>query len=303
MKKPVAMNQPELSLTIREAYQQHLFRQQGIMLCKQLISLVIEIQKHRGCTLAILSGDHFFETQLYGIQRDITDKLRQLDTAPSALLQASDRDQIIQEWVCLRRLWRKDTVQENFLLHSNLIAGLLKTIWQVTHRARLTGISETQDTLVTFCMRDWLHMIETSAQARGLATHVAVCRSARSDIRSRIRFLYEQMRALDRTFIEHLDDFEARHSTRIKEATERADYRQQLDTFLKQLSLHFCETDKPNIDADSIYTLGSHLVSACQIVLLAAIKLIEKTLSPELAAWVDGDDHPPENDSTILPMD
>ncbi len=284
----IAMHEPDASLTIREAYLQHQFRQQGLALCKQLINLVIEMQKHRGCTLAILSGDHFFETQLFGIQRDITDKLRQIDGQSASILQASDRNHIIQEWVCLRRLWRKDTVQENFLLHSNLIAGLLKTIWQVAQRTRLLGISETQDTLVTFCMRDWLHMIETSAQARGLATHVAVQREATNDIRSRIRFLHEQMKELDRTFHAHLDDFEPQHAERIRHAAEQADYPIHLENFMSQLKQDFCDSNRPKTDADTIYTLGSHVVSACQIVLQAANQLIEKTLSPELAAWVEG---------------
>jgi len=279
--------------SLKNAYHQHNYRRQGITLCKQLISLTIEIQKHRGCTLAILSGDHFFQTQLYNIQRDITDHFQQLEDLRrefgKELLELDDTMHIMQEWIGIRRLWNQDTAEENFLLHSNLISGLLTLIWRVAQHSNQLGLSPTQDNLVTFSFNDWLKMIETAAQARGLATHCAVQKNNANEIRSRVRFLHQQMINADQHFQTTLTSFESTQTAKINRAAERAEYALHLKNFLSALSMNFFNTEAPNLSADQIYTLGSHVVSACQQILLASLKYVERTLSPELKSWISGE--------------
>lgn len=273
---------------LRTAYREHLFRQQGLRLCKELIHLMIALQKHRGCTLAILSGDQFFETRLYSIQSDITEQLNTIEAQHSEYLSRDESRQLIREWVCIRRQWSKDSPEQNFLLHSNLIAELLKLVRQVVTRAGIADTRPDCTALASFSFCDWLNMIESAAQARGLATHCAVKEHCAAEIRSRLRFLHRQLMTLDQQFEHTLNAIAPLQARTLKERTARLDYRAYLDQFLEMLKHQFCDQATPGTDADSIYTAGSHVVSACQHILDCMLRIIETKPDPELEDWIYG---------------
>lgn len=283
-----SMNNNNAAPHIRKAYREHLFRRQGLALCKQLIQLAIELQKHRGCTLAILSGDHFFETQLYGIQRDITDQLNTVEEHRREFLSLDESMHIIQEWICIRRQWSNDSPEQNFLLHSNLIAELLKLIRQVVKRAQLLSTNPEGSALASFCFAAWLNMIETAAQARGLATHCAVQGHSPAELRSRLQFLHRQLLDLDQQFSDTLESIAPAQARNIRNKAERMEYQAHLKRFLAMLELDFCKKPRPETDADAAYTAGSHVVSACQQILVSILKIIETKPAPDLEDWING---------------
>ena len=282
------MNSQGHVISIKHAYQDHQQRQKGLSLCKALIELIIDIQKHRGCTLAILSGDHFFETQLFAIQRDITDGLQRVQSIRSDFLSQAESEQILGEWISIRRQWHKDSVQENFLLHSNLINELSKHVWQVVERSHQLHISKTQDQLLALSLRDWLHIMEISAQTRGLATHIAVCRDGDPGLISRLGFLSRQMDELNQASLYAARQIDERVASKITKAREKSKYDHHFRAFQTALATHFIDASE-GMDADTIYTLGSHVVSASHQVLLAGMKQIERAISPELSAWINGE--------------
>lgn len=281
------MNHSGQTNSLQTAYQDHLYRRQGLALGKELIKLIIDLQKHRGCTLAILSGDHFFETQLYGIQRDITEQFDRIESLRKEYLSLEESMHIVQEWVCIRRQWVSDTPEANFLLHSNLISELLKLIWRVVQRSGQLGLQPSHDRLVTLCFKDWLKIIETTAQARGLATHCAVLEHNPPEIRSRLNFLQKQLRELNNQFQTALDECSEDQAQVLTLSIQRVEYHDHLQRFLNALNEDFCQSESPALDADTIYTFGSHAVSACQQILFTTLKRLDSQLSPELKAWVD----------------
>lgn len=284
--------------SLHTAYQDHLYRRQGLALAKELIKLIIDLQKHRGCTLAILSGDHFFETQLYSIQRDITEQLEQIEHCRHEYLGLDESTHILQEWVCIRRQWVNDTPEENFQLHSNLISELLKLIWRVVQRSGQLGMSSSYDRLITLCFKDWLKIIETTAQSRGLATHCAVLEHNPEAIQFRLKFLHRQLQELDEQFQAALDDSPEAQAAALTLYLQRVEYHDHLTRFLGALSEHFCEGKQPALDADTIYTYGSHAVSACQQLLFKTLKYLDKQLSPALRAWVEAGTYQSASSST-----
>lgn len=286
------MNHSGETHSLQEAYQDHLVRRQGLALIKEMIKLIIDIQKHRGCTLAILSGDHFFETQLYSIQRDITEQLERIERIRIEFFTLEESKHVLQEWVCLRRQWTQDSPEENFLLHSNLISEIIKLIWHVVKRSNQLGLSEAQDQLIRFCFNDWLKMIETTAQARGLATHCAAREHNPGEIRSRLNFLHRQLKELDEQFQSALDEFAEEQAEAIQLKSQRVAYRDHLERFLSALYRDFCNRALPKMDADTIYTLGSHAVSACQQVLFSMLKRIDRAISPDLKSWIEHGEWP-----------
>ncbi len=280
---------PSQANSVATAFEAHKTRQQGLVLCRLLIDLMLEIQKHRGCTLAVLSGDHFFEMPLLSIQRDITEHFQRFESERREFLSLTEAQQILQEWVCIRRLWRKDSVAQNFLLHSNLLAELLKLLWLVAQRSGQLGVSERQDELTTLCLRDWPEMIETAAQTRGLATHVAVSGEIEPEILSRVRYLAEQLNLLDTRLNDRIQQLDKEALRAIQVRVESTEYTSHLANFQNSLSLEILNERSAHnkaVDPDHIYTLGSQVVSASHQCLLTGLRLIERALSPELAQWV-----------------
>lgn len=280
------INHSGTTKTLQNVYQEHLHRRQGLALAKAIIRLMIDLQKHRGCSLAILSGDHFFETQLYSIQRDITTQLEDIERLRKRYLERAEFSHVLQEWLCIRRQWTNDSPEENFLLHSNLISEVLKLIWRVIQRAGLLGQSATQDKLVELCFSEWLKIIETTAQARGLSTHCAVLHSNPPEIKSRLKFLEKQLIELDDRFQDCLEHDAMQPSQALTQSQQRLEYRKHLQRFVAALNADFIYTDYPKLDADTIYTYGSHAVSAYQSILFSALKLLDQQLSPELENWI-----------------
>lgn len=282
------MNSQGHVTSIQNAYLSHMQRQKGLTLCKTLIELLIEIQKHRGCTLAILSGDRFFETQLFSIQRDITEKLKLLDSSQQTFLTAVEVRQILGEWVSIRRQWHKDSIQENFLLHSNLINELSKYIWLIVERSNQLHISKTQDQLLGLSLRDGIQIMEVAAQARGLATHIAAGKNDNSVFTPRLTFLCRQLTELNHASLYAYEQLESTYGDKIHNKRQVTEFDEHLKAFQEALTENFIDSSKL-MDTNVIYTLGSQVVSASHQILLAAIRLTEQSLSPELEAWINGD--------------
>lgn len=274
--------------SIQSAYQNHIMRQQGLTLCKTVIELIVALQKHRGCTLAILSGDHFFETQLFAIQRDITEILKQLEAQQLSFISTNEIRQVLGEWISIRRQWHKDSIQENFLLHNNLISELSKLIWLVVERSNQLNISQTHDQLLSLSMRDCLQIMEVAAQARGLATHIAACKSDNNLFTPRLSFLNRQLTELNHASLFGYEKLSAAHLGRVQKKRSNVEFDAYLKAFQDALQEHFIDQNTL-MDTNAIYTMGSHVVGASYQILLSLVRMAEHALSPELEAWVNGE--------------
>ncbi|MDX1452943.1 MAG: hypothetical protein R3183_10325 [Oleiphilaceae bacterium] len=291
---------------LQQLYARHTARREAIRSSKHLIKLLLELQKHRGCTLAILSGDHFFATQLHSIQREITELFRSIQKNAKSAVQQEDLSNLLKEWVVLRQHWPKDDPHENFLHHSNLIARLLTFIWQSCGERLVQDLDNAQQQLARFFFKEWLDMIETCAQARGLATHSAVIGTLSDEITSRIRFLNTQMEQLDKGLQTLLPTLQNHHQNALLKRMDNTEYAEHLQAFMATTSegLNRGKLD----DADSLYRLGSQCVSACQQVLWCALHLLDHCLPQELDAWVSGQHGAAKHviyakpSSTILPI-
>ncbi len=288
---------------LHNAYQRHQQRRGAIKLSKLLIKLVLEMQKHRGCTLAILSGDHFFAAQLHSIQREITTLFKQIQQHEASKHLQDDLQGLLKEWILLRQHWPKDAPHENFLHHSNLIARINHFIWQACGENISGDLAPSSVNLSRFFLKDWLDMIETCAQARGLATHSAVLGSLSDEIHSRIRFLSTQMQARNAGLMDLIATLDEHHAEQLRTRMAHTDYQTHLQTFIQAIEDGLSQ--RWLNDADWLYRLGSQCVSACQQVLWCALQLLETSLPMALAGWVQGQEcqHTQSKpSSTILPI-
>ena len=164
---------------------------------RHLSMLLMEAQKHRGTSMAVLEGDLEFEPQVlheqYIMQRliEVVNHFNQ-NYCPTVL--ADKWQNVEQGWQSLIHNWRNDTVIANFEFHSHIIESMVKLIWDLAGEAgyfssvpdnnSITGYGDTESTLI-YSEKNHEHLIQISlklmpemleniAKLRGLATHASV---------------------------------------------------------------------------------------------------------------------------------
>lgn len=267
-------------------YQQHRRRLEGITTSKILLDLMLEIQRHRAASLASLGGEIFFENRLWSIQKAITQQLAALDLQPHELLTKQEQNQLYGEWVTVRSQWQKDTMMQNFLLHNHLIDIILKLNISVCERAGHSQLDDEHQALSDYCMRHLPLLIESAAQARGLATHSAAQNINSAPIMARIRYLITDIKQLDARAQSAIVGSSTESYRIIQQSRVNNKNQLYIDLFLKRLKEHFTETDKPGLLSDEIYSTGSHFIMATYDVLLRAYKLMSKSIDTEMKAWI-----------------
>lgn len=163
---------------------------------QQLIQLMADVQRHRACSLAILSGNAHFENQVVALQRKVNARLAYLDAVPelTEIIDVREWENVLAEWKVVGFGWRKDNVLHNFELHSHLIEKILNIVrdsgrWVL----KSSNYSETvanrylAHAVFEFIFAAHLYQIETLGRLRGLATHVA---SSGCEEAMRVRLTY-----------------------------------------------------------------------------------------------------------------
>ncbi|MFD2230872.1 hypothetical protein [Alkalimarinus sediminis] len=267
-------------------YQQHRRRLDGINNSKKLLDLMLEIQRHRAASLASLGGDLFFENRIVSIQKTTTRHLATLSRNDEKLLTEQEIRQLNGEWVTIRSQWQKDSVMQNFLLHSHLIDLILKINSDISQRAGHHYLNDQHKALTLYCLNDLPRLIESTAQARGLATHCAAQKTNSDKIISKIKFLIDEVKAFNSKAQSTIVQCSAEHYRIIQQSRSANNSQRHMETFLRQLSLHFTQHSTPELFSDEIYTSGSQFIMATYDVLLKAYKLMSKSIDGDMQEWI-----------------
>lgn len=172
----------------------HQVRLRGLDLIYSLCQLIRKLQQHRGASLAVLAGDTIFESRLHALQAPIYENMAKIQNEGQGLIDQRRWAQVVSEWFTVKRQWRKDSVLQNFELHSHVIAQIIDLIWQV---AKVSDPRIETDPVLKelgqYLFRSVLDVIEILGKLRGLSTHVAVLGVCENDYALRISFLRRQL--------------------------------------------------------------------------------------------------------------
>ena len=175
---------------------------------QQLIRLLADIQRHRACSLAILSGNRSFEDQARALNVKIHARLVYLDLQPelAEVIDPYQWESVQAEWKVIKGSWRQENcvpanLMHNFELHSHLVKTIINMIRDAGRWVLHSGsYSETvanhylADSVFRFIFSSHLYQIETLGRLRGLGTHVANNGCSDDSMRSRITFLLQCVR-------------------------------------------------------------------------------------------------------------
>lgn len=267
-------------------YLQHKRRLNGVHHSKKLIDLMLVIQQHRAASLASLGGDVFFENRIVNIQKEIRRLLTALNQNDEKLLSKQELKQLNGEWLTIRRQWQKDSVMQNFLLHSHLITLILKMNKSICSRTGHDQLNSQHCSLAHFCLDDVPQLIEAAAQARGLATHCAAQQSNPVAIVSKINFLIDEIKRLDAASQITLAYCSIENYHIVQRSRTASNSQHYRDQFLAQLNTHFSQQTEPTLLSGEIYASGSQFVMATNVVLAKAYKLMSACIDDNMQAWI-----------------
>lgn len=149
---------------------------------QQLVLLMADIQRHRACSMAILSGNGGFEQQVNALRRKINARISYLQGSPDLadVVDPAEWEAVVSEWRVVGYGWRRDHLLHNFELHSHLIdkiAGIVKTTGRWIMRSGnysdyIAGL-HLSHAFFEYLFSRGIVQIEVMGKLRGLGAHVA----------------------------------------------------------------------------------------------------------------------------------
>ncbi|ALP53793.1 hypothetical protein Tel_11985 [Candidatus Tenderia electrophaga] len=170
-----------------------------LILARHVTLLMIEAQKHRGASLAVLAGNREFMPRVVQSQQVIRRYLAVIDHLnrhSGKLIADAHMRTLKRDWLALIEHWQTDPAMTNFEFHNHFIDSMIKHIWQLVGDARLArarvesggaampGMSKL---VLNITLKLMPELLENIARLRGLATHV--CSLGHSDTEFDSRFV------------------------------------------------------------------------------------------------------------------
>lgn len=266
----------------------HKTRLRGLDAIYLLCQLIRKLQQHRGASLAVLAGDTIFESRLHALQGPIYENMAKIQNEGVGLIDQCRWAQIVSEWFTVKRQWRKDSVVQNFELHSHVITQINDLIWQVAKNSdpRIESDPILKE-LGQYLFRGVLDVIEILGKLRGLSTHVAVLGECETDFGLRISFLRRQ-----------LDTASANSHAQLQSLPTRFK-----DPLLLRIGSYRCHAIERSLCAmidqdiigkgpvkatsDQVFGLATQAIDAYVAVLTTGLQMMRTELDDNLKMWVE----------------
>lgn len=169
-----------------------------LILARHLTLLMIEAQKHRGASMAVLAGNREFMPRVKQSQQVIQRYLSvidQLNRNGGELIEEDKWQSVKHDWLALIDHWQTDPVMTNFEFHNHFIDNMVRLIWELVGSARLSQAGESAGAgsegmsgmVLNITLKLMPELLENIARVRGLATHV--CSLGHSDVEFDSRFV------------------------------------------------------------------------------------------------------------------
>lgn len=175
------------------------FTREVVDAIQQLIRLMADIQQHRACSMAILSGNPSFEERVLILKRKVNARIDYLESLPEwhEVVDPVEWQGILTEWKTVGYGWRRDAILHNFELHCHLIDKIIHTVrntgkWVMKSRHYSASVADAclSHELLEHAFGRFLLQLEVMARLRGLGTYVAE-RGADASMLSRLSYVIQ----------------------------------------------------------------------------------------------------------------
>ncbi|MEJ2416063.1 MAG: lytic murein transglycosylase [Exilibacterium sp.] len=280
-------------------------RQDALHLIKQLNRLTSGVQRHRGLSMALLSGDKRVQDEFAALQKQVDKRiavLRAFARQSGDLISTRDQERLDNAWMTIKTDWHDDAVMDNFELHSHFIEQLLglttelakrleKPIFEYLTRsmgtdAKLnTHLVHKQLGLLAFACRQMPDMVELVAKIRGLATHVIVIGRCDFHQERKLRYLLQCTRVQNEKLRTQIDRMAASIKDNIASLPMVKAYDLKLMFLLNNVEQDVLKSSATTTDRRQLFELASQIIDVYVNVISDGLDLLQAWQERQLDDW------------------
>jgi hypothetical protein len=321
----MTVNEDEVDTQLALLNRRYRDRLTALNLIRQLNKLVSAVQRHRGVTMALLSGNDrsgkdgsgndqpsnvaangLVVEDLEQLQQQVQRRLQflmQTCVGCDYLLPRAERDRILNAWATICNDWQGDALLDNFELHSHFIEQLLQLMASLSRSIRpplvearlgdevgvgvLSEASEEQLKLQTFICTKVPEIVEQFAKIRGLATHCAVVRVCEKNENQKLRFWLQCARDLNANMLETIEALPEVVKSEMSSLADMKSFEFKLMFFLNSIDRDVLGGDKVSASASALFELGTEIIDAYVVGVRDGIAFLQHGLEQELERWLE----------------
>ncbi len=247
----------------------------SISTIKLVYRLIRAVQKHRGVSMAVLSGNLKFVDRVMMLQERIMRSfflLEQQNQQQQYLIDQSEFLKNLNDWQTIHHGWNSDGIIENFEFHSHLINNLQTMVRSIEtsylFSEPLTW-SEPQKISNTI-----LDNIEYIARLRGLCINAAVSKRCDDDSRTRINFIVKQVRNNYHNTLQLFDEIKLNDNLNLDIYSMQA-YQLRFEKLLEYIECHILKVNDVNADSEYLYKASTEIIDCYWRFIEQCLNLLE----------------------------
>ena len=191
-------------------------RNDAYSLVAQINQLIKSIQKHRGYTMGLLSGDESYRDRFNALQSAVKKRIDVIElfaAVTSEIISEKDKSDLYFCWKTIANNWQEDNVTESLELHSHFVEQLLGMLGGISEELSAPLLKDVQaDTDLSNEAQSYPHLllkvevlnfigrflpenIEHIGKLRALSTHLAAASDSTESELRKLRFLVDTARS------------------------------------------------------------------------------------------------------------
>ncbi|MBV1790731.1 nitrate- and nitrite sensing domain-containing protein [Marinobacterium sp. D7] len=217
---------------------------------KLLRLLLADLQRHRGLSTGLLSGDQSLRADVASVRARVDQSIARVQSLRTNYPQ--EWKNLVTQWNALRNDTGRDP-ESNMLDHHRLIRDTIFLIEDIAAEVDLSAGREELSYLI--CI--WHEVVQTaewSGQARALGTGIAAAQNSSAAQRVRLRFLHQKIEQLSQTAFTTLQQhFSSRERL--------AQCRSAVENFLQCINRELLSQEKPKIEAKHYFDQATNAIN------------------------------------------
>ncbi|QIR15601.1 hypothetical protein [Shewanella aestuarii] len=247
----------------------------GIALIKGLKKLIVLLQKHRGITAGIVSGDKSMQLLLGDVRSTIRQQMNDLQLV-SGLIQHERWLIFLEHWQKLQPKSLIISVDNAYKQHTLMISNLLFLIEDKSNEHLLSADYLSDFPHIDLVWRELLHAAECIGQARALGTSAAAANHCTSLVQVRLNFLYQKIENSQLLIFERVA--QSRYTLDMALQSQLGEAQERVSDLTRMIKQHILTQAKIVIPPQAFYDLASDALDAFIAVFDAQVARLEQTL-------------------------